>query len=664
MCNEQSSCYNIGVKELLTEKRVLIGISILCLILGFVLLVFSQGRYTNASQSYTYYKHGVNLSTDKDYQNAYYNFGRIGKNAKIYPLAVYKQAVCAKELNDTKTAIKKYKKFIKIIKDESLEPVGYWDLGEIYYNNGNFKTASKYYKQLRKKYPKSDFAYAANYRLGELWQEKNPEVSKELLLSYIEHAPKGRFSLNVIERLDPQNLNDEEKITLANAMYENEKFDKAVTVLTPIQSEKKWYLLGKTYLKTNKKDLAKEAFLKALQTMKEENGETINSAISSFAAVSGTTKVQAYEKLAKEVKNPVTLAGIYFNQAQVMPRAAAVGNYQKAYQQSPEGFFAPESLWEIFFDLYSKGKLREALKVAQKHNMKFQNANSTPKILYFSGKIHLRTGDKVQAEKFFKKVFDTFPDSYYAYRSNEKLNREREQFKTIKNIKLPDQGPLLPLPVQSKYLSELLMLQDFDTIESFKIQDEFLKSWLAKVRENSPYSITLARNAMAKIDNKPEANDDKWKLVYPIYWDETANLMAENSNVSPFMVIAIMKEESAFNPTARSTTGALGLMQIMPDTGKFLEPENFYTSKLNEPTYSIYLGSKYYRTLIRQFQGNEMFAIASYNGGAGNVIKWKEDFFKGDCDDFVEKIPYPETQGYVKKIFASYWNYLRIYGKS
>lgn len=628
------------------------------------MLVFSEGRYTTTAQSYRLYKYGVSLLQDKDYQNAYYNFGRIGKNAKVYPLAVYKQAVCARELKDTKTAIKKYKKYIHIIKDESLEPVGYWELGELYYESENFHAASKYYKQLQKKYPKSDFAYAANYRLGELWQEKNPETSTELLLNYIEHAPKGRFSLSAIERLNSQDLASEEKIILANSMYENEKFKDAIETLTPLQNEKKWYLLGKTYIKAGKKDLAREALIKSLQTITEENGEEINDAISNFVTISGTTKVQAYEKLLKDVKNPIALAGIYFNQAQIMPKATAIGSYQKAYKQDPEGFFAPESLWEIFFDLYSKGQLKEALKIAQKHNTRFPNANSAPKVLYFAGKIHLKTGDKTQADKFFKKVFDTFPDSYYAYRSNEKLNREKEQFKTERAIRLPEQGPILPLPVQSKYLNELLMLQDFDTIESFKIQDEFLKSWLAKVKDNNSYSITVARNAMAKIDNKPESDDVKWKLIYPIYWAKTVNLMAENSNVSPYMVIAIMKEESTFDPLIKSSTGALGLMQIMPATGKFLDPDSFYTSKLYEPMYSIYLGSKYYRMLVRQFEGNEMFALASYNGGAGNVVKWKEDFFQGDCDDFVERIPFPETQSYVKKIFASYWNYLRVYGKA
>ena len=651
------------MRDFLENKRVLLALSVLCLVLGLVLLLFSQGKYTTTSQAYRFYKYGASLLKDGDYQNAYYNFGRIGKNTKIYPIAIYKQASCAKELKDNKTSIRKFKQYIRTVKDENLEPVGYWELGELYYESENFRSASKYYKQLQKKYPKSDFAYAANYRLGELGQQKDPEAAKELFLSYIKHAPLGRFSLNIIERLDSQSLNSEEKIILAKSLYENEKYSAVVELLGPLQSEEKWYLLAKTYTKTNKKDLAREASIKYLQTTKEEKGEEINDAISNFVAISGTSKMQAYDKLLKDVKNPVALAGIYFNRAQIMPKANAIDSYQKAYSQNQNGFFAPESLWEIFFDLYSKGKFKEALQTAQQHGTKFQNANSAPKVLYFAGKIHLKTGDKVQADKFFKKVLDVYPDSYYAYRSNEKLNREKDQFRTVKAINLNDQGAILPLPIQSKYLNELLMLQDFDTIESFKIQDEFLKSWLAKTRGNNAYSITVARDAMGAVENKPEANDVKWKLIYPVYFTKTINLMAENSNTSPYLVIAVMKEESAFNPLAKSSVGALGLMQIMPDTGRFLDPDSFQTSKLHEPMYSIYLGSKYIRSLIVQFEGNEMFAIASYNGGMGNVLKWQKDFFNGDCDDFVERIPYPETQGYVKKIFASYWNYLRIYGK-
>lgn len=646
------------------DRKILI-ISITGLIFGLLLLLVPK-KYTTMSESYRLYKYGLSLSKDKDYQNAYYNFGKIGKNSKIYPFAIYRQAICAKELNDTKSAIKKYRTFTKIIKDDNLAPVGYWELGELYYGSKNYSKASKYFNTLQKKYPQSDFAYAANFRLGEIFYEKKPETAQKYFIRYIDHAPKGRFSIPATENLDSNNLNEEEKLILAISLFENDKNEESIGILNSINSEGKWYYLGKNYLKIKKNDLAKEAFLKNLQTMKTEDGSRINDSCTNYATLSGGTKNDAYTKLLASVKNPVSIPGILFNHAQNLPRSTVIKNYQRIYAHNPQSFYAAESLWEIFWNLYKQNKYKEALKIAQNHNLKFPNANSAPKILYFAGKIHLKTGDKIEADKFFKKVFDTYPDSYYAYRANENLNREKEPFKTIKNIKLEEQSKVIKLPISSKNLSELLLVQDFETIESFKIQDEFLKSWLARVKSNPSYSILLARDEMAKISNKPDIKDSKWKLIYPVYYYNTINLMAENSRLSPQLLIAIMKEESFFDVNAKSPVGAAGLMQLMPQTAQFIDNQGYSLSKLNEPYYNTYLGAKYFASLVKQFEqsgGSEMFAVASYNGGPGNIIKWKSEFFNGDYDDFVEDIPYFETQSYIKKIFASYWNYLRIYYK-
>jgi len=196
------------------------------------------------------------------------------------------------------------------------------------------------------------------------------------------------------------------------------------------------------------------------------------------------------------------------------------------------------------------------------------------------------------------------------------------------------------------------------------LQDEFLKSWLLRVYGNASYSIVLARDEMAKVNPKPEKDSDKWKLVYPIYHSKIINMMAQSTSLSPELIIAIMKEESAFNPSAKSSVGAAGLMQLMPATAQFIEKEAYDPTKLIEPLYNVHLGAKYFSSLKKQFGGCELFAVASYNAGPGNVIKWKDSFFNGDLDEFVENIPFDETKSYVKKVYGSYWNYLRIYGKS
>lgn len=667
-----------------TENKKLIIYSIIGLVLGLLLLfVPKQVKLTSQSESYRLYKIALELHKEGDFQNAYYNFSKVGKNSKLYNFALYRQALAAKELKDYKSAVKKFKKYIEVEKDPMFVPVGYWELGEIYrsenFQGKNTRRASKYFKKLQKKYPKSDFAAAANFRLGQILvlqnenkQRDNKLVAEKLkwaqayFIKYLDNAPTGRFSLDAIDKIadiGANGLNADERVILANAMYENGKYDDSIKILNSIINEKKWYLLGKNYVKTKKIDYAKSAFVKYLQTAKTEDGAQINDCISSYMAISGTNKFDNYKKLLAEVKNPITINGILFAQAQLLPRgnSVAIANYNKIYKQNSGSYFASESLWEIFWNFYRAGKFKEALKIAQQHEIKFKNTNSSAKVLYYTGKIFVKNGDKKKADSFFKKIFDNYPDNYYAYRANEYLTRERRQFSTFRGIKFKEQPKVIALPIKSEGLSELLMMKDFDAIESFKIQDEFLKSWIARSKGNESYSITLARNEMSKLPIKPNENDPRWLLLYPVFYAKTVNTMAEDNKLSTELVMAIIREESGFDPNAKSSAGAMGLMQLMPATAKFIDPANYKPEKLKDPNYNIYVGSKYLASLLKQFGGDEIFAIASYNGGIGNVLKWKEQFYNGDQDEFVENIPFPETQNYVKKVFASYWNYLRIY---
>ncbi len=138
-----------------------------------------------------------------------------------------------------------------------------------------------------------------------------------------------------------------------------------------------------------------------------------------------------------------------------------------------------------------------------------------------------------------------------------------------------------------------------------------------------------------------------------------------NENNAPLMQ-SILREESYFNPNARSVTDARGLMQLMPDTARevaqrygipLVSPDDLYN-----PVTNVRLGSQYYLFLKGMLDGRDISSIAAYNGGIGSVQRWKSNLNYQDTDEFVEQIPYQETQLYVKKVFRSYWNYVRIYG--
>jgi soluble lytic murein transglycosylase len=103
-------------------------------------------------------------------------------------------------------------------------------------------------------------------------------------------------------------------------------------------------------------------------------------------------------------------------------------------------------------------------------------------------------------------------------------------------------------------------------------------------------------------------------------------------------------------------------MQVMPETASFIA-DNLKLKKyeITQARDNLKLGTWYLNYVHQEWSGNSMLAVASYNAGPGSVQDWKTRFKMTDPDEFIEKIPFPETQGYVVHVFENYWNYLRLY---
>src|SRR6185436_18904832 len=121
--------------------------------------------------------------------------------------------------------------------------------------------------------------------------------------------------------------------------------------------------------------------------------------------------------------------------------------------------------------------------------------------------------------------------------------------------------------------------------------------------------------------------------------------------------------ESYYNPRARSRVGATGLMQLMTPTAQEHARRmgiSFGKGRLEDPDTNIRLGTFHLRMLIDLFGGNEHLAVASYNGGQGNVLKWRRGAPRKPLDEFLESIPFDETRGYVKRVAMLKASYARI----
>ena len=154
--------------------------------------------------------------------------------------------------------------------------------------------------------------------------------------------------------------------------------------------------------------------------------------------------------------------------------------------------------------------------------------------------------------------------------------------------------------------------------------------------------------------------------IFPLeYWDLIQKNAAQHK-LDPYLVAALMAQESTFVPDIKSHAGAYGLMQMMPSTGRQYARKlklRYSLRLLTTPETNIRMGTMYLADKIRQFGGLHL-ALASYNAGETPVRRWQRENANLPQDEFIDSIPYPETQQYVKRLLGTAEDYRRLYGSN
>jgi soluble lytic murein transglycosylase len=163
-----------------------------------------------------------------------------------------------------------------------------------------------------------------------------------------------------------------------------------------------------------------------------------------------------------------------------------------------------------------------------------------------------------------------------------------------------------------------------------------------------------------------EVPRDVEELLFPLAYWETIRRESQTYGLDPYVVAGLIRQESAFDPNARSHANALGLMQIIPSTGQLVARRQglrkISPSQLFEPELNIRLGSSYLANLVQQF-GRVEYAAAAYNGGPARVSRWVRESPEQEIDEWVESIPIRETRLYVQAVTRNAAHYRRLYGQ-
>lgn len=159
-----------------------------------------------------------------------------------------------------------------------------------------------------------------------------------------------------------------------------------------------------------------------------------------------------------------------------------------------------------------------------------------------------------------------------------------------------------------------------------------------------------------------------WLLrqIYPIKYETLIVEKAQAYNLDPYLILAMAKVESGFNPEAISTKDARGLMQLMPETAQWIaDRRNLSYSKelLFDPEYNIDFGCWYFASLLQEFSGDILQSLAAYNAGRGNVHRWLKEGIWSGGGETVSQIPFPETRRYLERVQGMAQIYRRLYAE-
>ncbi|AGY57650.1 lytic transglycosylase catalytic subunit [Gloeobacter kilaueensis JS1] len=343
--------------------------------------------------------------------------------------------------------------------------------------------------------------------------------------------------------------------------------------------------------------------------------------------------------------------------------------YRRLIAQYPQSAKAANAAWELAADAAEKGDLTEAQSRARWLIAHHPDDPFAPKAAFWLGKWAERSGATAQARRQFQSVLRQYPQSYYAWRAASRLGLVSGEY----NIEalagaVRWNQPLPPVSGVSLALAELMAIGDLDGAQKQWQAESYHRRLTPPLRlagaqlaaQSGQYRQSINQSTLTLLASPP-GDPRRWQQAYPLFFGPQLQRWSEERKLNPLLVASLIRQESRFEPAIRSRSGAVGLMQLLPSTARWIaqrEPGAFDLDKVDD---NLRLGTWYLRYTHERFGGSTLLALASYNAGPGNVSRWVQRTPVANPEDFIEQIPFRETRFYVVNIYENYWNYLRLY---
>jgi soluble lytic murein transglycosylase len=367
----------------------------------------------------------------------------------------------------------------------------------------------------------------------------------------------------------------------------------------------------------------------------------------------------------------------------------ALDAYRELQQRFPTGARASYAHWKAAWLTLRQGRNEQAKQQFEEQIAIYPNGAEVPAALYWRARLAEEDNQPAMARAFYETLSLRYRNYYYAELGRERLNKLPPASESGEHYALLDRVP--PLDISGKVTlsdppADDLHVQKAELLGNGGLID-FAVRELQAAAASSGGSWQPAETAQLYLDTGhydraielmkhsapnyfaldiPDLPRPYWEALFPKpYWLDLKKSSVANG-LNPYLVASLIRQESEFNPNAVSRANAVGLMQLLPKTGKVVAKEvklrRFNASQLYTPAVNLELGTRYFRGMVDKFGGSFEYALAAYNAGSDRVDDWLAQGKYRDPQEFVESIPFTETREYVQAILRNANVYKQLYG--
>jgi soluble lytic murein transglycosylase len=384
----------------------------------------------------------------------------------------------------------------------------------------------------------------------------------------------------------------------------------------------------------------------------------------------------------------------------------AIDYFRELQQRFPSGTHASYAHWKAAWLSFRQARMDDARKGFEDQIGLYPDSAETPNALYWRGRLAEEDGNPAMARAFYQKLSDRFRNYYYAELGRERLKNLQATGAVAKPSTSSEALAKVSVADEPHYalLDRVPALSNSGRIIAADPPDDNLRVERARLLSNGALADMAVRELQAAASEEggswalpemarvyqdggrydrgiqimkrstpnyfavdlPDLPRPYWEALFPkAYWTDLRKY-SELNGLDPYLVASLIRQESEFNAAALSRANAVGLMQLLPKTGKNVAKQvklrGYSAPQLFTPAVNLELGTRYFKDMVDKYNGQFEYALAAYNAGTDRVGDWLGQGHYRDPQEFVESIPFTETREYVQAILRNASVYRQLYG--